>query len=136
VSLLQYRLVSFWHTLMHELSHVAHRDVSVDINLTGERAEPTIAKDPVEQRADAEACAALVSPRELQSFIGRVGPLYYREKIVGFAHRIKMHPAMIVGQLQHLGELGWQGYKDLTPKVRDLIAPTALTDGYGSTITI
>lgn len=134
MSLLHDRLDSFWHTLMHEVSHVAHRDSSIDVLLTGEAAEPTIAKNPVERRADAEACASLIPPKELESFIGRVAPLYYREKIIGFAHRIKIHPSIIIGQLQHLGELKPNRLKELTPKVRELITPTALTDGYGSTI--
>lgn len=135
ISLLHDRVDSFWHTLMHELSHVTHKDeLSVDIKLTGEDADPTITKDPIEQRADAEACASLIDPVELRSFMGRVTPYYYKEKVVGFAHRIKIHPCIIVGQLQSRGEIGWYRFKELTPKVRDLITPSAITDGYGNTV--
>ena len=129
---------AFWFTLMHECAHVIHGDsLSVDDNLGGEEnpdieeCAPLLLKDEVERRADETAAAALVDPSELESFIRRIGPLYSQTRIVQFAHSVKMHPGIIVGQLQHRGELGYHAHRRMLTKVRSLVVETALTDGWG-----
>ena len=123
---------------MHECAHVIHGDsLSVDDNLGGEEnpdieeRAPLLLKDEVERRADETAAAALVDPSELESFIRRIGPLYSQTRIVQFAHSVKMHPGIIVGQLQHRGELGYHAHRRMLTKVRSLVVETALTDGWG-----
>jgi len=91
-------------------------------------------KEDAERRADEEAAATLVPPQELRSFMRRVGPLYAKDRIIQFAHRIKMHPGVIVGQLQHRGEIGYAANREMLAKVREIVTQTALTDGYGRTI--
>lgn len=135
VSLRLNRIDSFWFTLMHELSHIEHGDaISLDVELTGKKRFPSEAKDPIERRADADASAFLVSPEDLDSFVRRIGPLYSKQKIVGFAHRIKIHPGIIVGQLQHLGEIGYNANREMLVRVRDIVANSSFTDGWGHTI--
>jgi HTH-type transcriptional regulator/antitoxin HigA len=125
----------FWFTLMHECMHIVHRDaLSVDRDLGTEDRAPTLFKDDIERRADESAAAALVPNDELESFIHRVGPLYSEKKIVQFAHSVKMHPGIIVGQLQNRGEIGWGAQRDLLAKIRDIVTETAITDGWGQTI--
>lgn len=60
------------------------------------------------QRADREAANLLVRVGALKSFIIRVGPMYSKDKITRLANRIEMHPGIIVGQLQHRGEIGYR----------------------------
>jgi HTH-type transcriptional regulator/antitoxin HigA len=47
---------------------------------------------------------------------------------------VKMHPGIIVGQLQHRGEIGYSAHRDLLAKVRAIVTETSLTDGWGRTI--
>lgn len=129
------RLDSFWFTLGHELSHIKHRDdVPLDGDVSNQEDLHLEVKSPIERRADEESAATFIDPDELKSFIGRVGPLYSKERINQFANRIKMHPGIIVGQLQHRGEIGYSANKEMLVKVRHHITPVAITDGWGHTI--
>ena len=135
VSLRYDRIDAFWFTVMHEVSHIRNKDrLSVDTNLADEDAESWLVETDAEQRANQEAAAALVSPAKLDSFMRRVGPLYSKPRLIQFAHTIKMHPGIIVGQLQHLGELGYSSHRDFLVKVRAFVSEVALTDGWGRTI--
>jgi HTH-type transcriptional regulator/antitoxin HigA len=131
------RVDAFWFTLMHEWAHIKYGDaLSVDTNLIGESSlrdqiGPLI---EIEARANQTASASLINPDELESFIRRVGPLYSKQKIVQFAHVAKIHPGIIVGQLQHRGEIGYAANRDLLAKVRDVVLETALVDGWGHSI--
>jgi len=131
------RIDNFWFTVMHECSHVFHGDAfSLDVDIEGDeqvtKAEPHMAA--CEQRANIEAAGYLIPKSDLESFIGRVAPLFSKERIVQFAHAIKIHPGIIVGQLQHRGELHPGGNRDLVSKIREVITETALTDGWGKFI--
>jgi HTH-type transcriptional regulator/antitoxin HigA len=129
------RVDAFWHTLAHEFSHILHRDAApVDTDLVGPDQKPPGMKSPIERRADEEAAALLVPPDKLESFIVRVGPMYSKARIVQFAHQIKMHPGIIVGQLQFRGEIGYHANREMLAKVRDILVSASVTDGWGHTI--
>lgn len=137
VSIRQDRVDGFWFTLMHEFSHIAHGDpLSVDTEMV----DPVfgvvvkLARDEAEGRADAEAASSLIPSKEIDSFINRVSPLYSRDRIIQFANRIRIHPGIIVGQLQYRKEIGYSAQRDLLSKIRDNVIATALTDGWGQTI--
>lgn len=132
------RLDAFWFTVMHEFKHIEHGDsYSFDSDLISERdGKITIllAEDEAEQKANAAAADALIPTDELNSFISRLAPLYSKDRIIQFAHRIRIHPGIIVGQLQYRGELGYSAHRELLVKVRSIITETALTDGWGQSI--
>ena len=130
------RIDSFWHTLCHEFRHVWHHDMfSADVDLVADStAVPLDVKPEFERRADIEAAAMMIPQDELESFIKRVGPLYSKTRINQFANRIKVHPGVIVGQLQHRGEIGYSANREMLAKIRDIVTPVALTDGWGTTI--
>ena len=126
------RIDAFWFTLAHELMHIRHKDaMSVDAALIGEDAEPAGAKSEIERHRDNDGAAMLVPPEKLKSFIHRVAPLYSKSRIIQFAHRIKVHPGIIVGQLQHRGQIGFHSNRDLLVKIRDIAVSTAVVDGWG-----
>lgn len=126
------RIDSFWFTLCHEISHIAHcDDAPLDADLTDRMAGITIVRAPIERRANAESSAVLVPTKELESFVMRVGPLYAKEKIIRFAHRIKMHPGIIVGQLQQRDEIGYSANREMLSKIRQFVISSAVTDGWG-----
>ena len=126
------RIDAFWFTLFHEFIHIKHRDgVSIDTDIVG---EPTIAKSDIERRADNEASAMLIPTKVMESFVLRVAPRYSKERINQFANKIKVHPGIIVGQLQHRGEIGFQANREMLVKVRDIVKDSAMTDGWGNQI--
>ena len=130
------RIDAFWFTVMHEFSHIKNGDsLSVDSEIVNENGALSHTDDSHEARANAEAAGSLIPPTEIDSFVRRMGPLYSKDRIVQFAHRVKIHPGIIVGQLQHRGELAYSMHRDLLVKCRSNVIDTALTDGWGKTIT-
>ena len=132
------RIDAFWFTVMHEFMHIKNGDVwSVDVDLVreGDNGMTVVSSDDIaETRANEDAAHALVPGAQLDSFIGRTSPLYSSTRIVQFAHRIKMHPGIIVGQLQHRGELRYSSHRKFLVKVRKYLVDTALTDGWGRSL--
>lgn len=121
------RIDYFWFTLMHELSHIEHRDTSpVDSEI-----EDASSTSPIEERANKEAAAALISPTELSSFITRSYPHFSKVGIIQFANRIKAHPGVVTGQLHHRKALNYKSGRAMLVKVRDFLCARALTDGFG-----
>lgn len=137
VSLRFDRIDAFWFTLAHEFAHIKHGDaLSVDTDLAGEDQSPSAAKNDIERRADDYASDLLVPQDILDSFVARVSPLYSKARIIQLAHRIKVHPGIIVGQLQYRGEIGYRANREMLLKVREIIADSAVTDGWGHTVSL
>jgi HTH-type transcriptional regulator / antitoxin HigA len=131
------RIDSFWFCLMHELGHVKNKDGQstpvIDSDLAGDDAVDPKSKPEIEQKADRFAAESLIKKSELDNFIARVRPFYAKVKIQAFAHRLKIHPGIAVGQLHHCGEIHWSRNRDSLVKVRHIITSTAIVDGWGHT---
>ncbi len=127
------RIDSFWHTVFHELVHIRRGDALV-VDTEVEAGTPKLPVDASEDQANREAAAALVPQDELESFVRRLSPLYPAQRVIQFAHKVRMHPGIIVGQLQHRNELGYNAHRNLLVKIRDLATATALTDGWGHSV--
>lgn len=126
------RIDGFWFTLLHELMHVKHGDAqSVDSDMVGEFRQEQ--KAEIEARADKDAAELLIPEREMQSFILRVKPFYSKARINQFAMRLRVHPGIITGQLQHRKEITFGTNREMLVKVRDILTASALTDGWGKT---
>lgn len=126
------RVDSFWFTLCHELSHIQHNDdAPLDSDLTDRMEGVEMVKSEIERRANDEAADLLIPKAELTSFIRRVGPLYSKDKIAKFANRIRIHPGIVVGQLQRKDEIGWNANREMLRKVREHVVSKAITDGWG-----
>lgn len=135
VSLRMDRMDWFWHTVAHEFAHIRNRDDhSLDADLVGAERISDEARDAIERRADADGAALLVPPEKLDSFISRVGPLYSKNRLTQFANTIKMHPAIIVGQLQHRGEIPYTHHRDMLVKIRERALAAAICDGWNRTV--
>lgn len=134
VSIRYDRIDCFWHTLCHELSHIRHRDsLSVDDAIVGESKDKASILEEFERRADQEASETLIPKEKLKSFIIRVKPFYSKTRIIQFAHRMGVHPGIVVGQLQHLEEITYGTNREMLSKIRDLIINVTITDGWGQT---
>lgn len=116
---------SFWYALVHELIHIKHHDMAMPNNL---EEEPT---DTIEKRASDEAAEFLVPQSRLQRFIRTHKPYFSSAKINDLATELQVHPGIIVGQLQHLREVGFNTHHASMAKVRELVTMTAFTDGWG-----
>ena len=140
VSLRYDRLDWFWHTVLHELAHVQNQDGlddkgSLDSDLVGDKAQPTDEKPEPEKLADNFAAEFSIKKEDLDHFIARVRPFFSKAKILGYAARVGVHPAIVVGQLQHRGLLPYSHSREMLVRVRDIVTEAALTDGWGHTIT-
>ena len=132
------RIDWLWHTLMHELGHIKNKDgvdgnvdIPLDTDLVGDKSIPYEDKPLFEQNADRFAVEFLVPQAKLDGFIARVHPLYSKKRIEAFAAVTKVHPGIVVGQLQHKGEISYARYRETLVRVRHIIAGVALTDGWG-----
>jgi HTH-type transcriptional regulator / antitoxin HigA len=119
---------SFWFALLHELDHIEHRDTFSFDDL---QSKPN---DAAEKRASDNAAHSLVPRQELEAFILACAPRYSEARINNLATRLQIHPGIIVGQLQHRGELSYAAHRKLLTKVRDLVTQLAFTDGWGQPI--
>ena len=133
------RIDNFWYVLMHEMGHInnrdgMHGDPVWDVNLVGEDAVPFDEKSEMEKQADLFAQQTLIDQAALDSWIARTGPLYSKAKIVAFARMNHVHPAIVLGQLQHREEVNWSHSREMLVKIRHLITPVTLTDGFGSVL--
>jgi HTH-type transcriptional regulator/antitoxin HigA len=76
----------------------------------------------------------MINESEMDNFIVRVKPLFSKVKIQGFALRQGVHPAIVIGQLQHKGAIHWSHSREFLVKVRDIITTSTLTDGWGQVL--
>jgi HTH-type transcriptional regulator/antitoxin HigA len=126
------RVNNFWFILRHEIEHILNNDGEV---IDEELTESLQRKDvlPTEEiRANDAAAEFIVPKQELDNFIVRVRPLYSEQRILLFAKRIGVHPGLVVGQLQFRDEVPYTHFHKYLVKVREIIAKTAVTDGWGN----
>ena len=136
------RVDYFWHTVMHELCHVRNEDGlknyndPLDTDIVGTQVISMTERPDFEKEADRFAVENLIPQEELQDFIARVSPLYSKIRLRGFADLRNIHPGIVVGQLQHNGEISYSANREMLVKVRDIISEHALTDGWGDSFAV
>jgi len=129
------RIDNFWFVLRHECEHILRgdgRDTGFVID-DEVGATPESDLSEMERAANAAAEEYLVPSSKLEDFIKRVGPLFAKTRVVGFALTLGVHPGVVVGQLQRKLQR-WDLFRPLLVKVRHVLTPVALTDGYGHVI--
>ncbi len=132
------RIDNFWFVLRHECEHVLRRDgiaedylgAVVDDDLHG-RAPDALPEHEV--AANAAASEFCVPEEGLSNWMARSGPFVSRDRVIAFAESLSVHPGIVVGQLQRRMNR-WDLFRPLLVKVRALVTPFALTDGYGHII--
>jgi HTH-type transcriptional regulator/antitoxin HigA len=132
------RIDNFWFVLRHEIEHVLNkhgRDEAIidsESEAGGLRNQGNAGEEEelIANQAAADFC---VPSDEMDDFILRHDPLFREGNVVDFARRIRVHPGLVVGQLQK--KTGrWNLFRSHLVKVRHLITSVALVDGYGQTI--
>lgn len=128
------RIDNFWFVLRHELEHVLREHgrsgAMLDAELEKDRAG-TGQDIPEEERIANEAAAQFCIPQSsLEKFISRKTPLFYERDVLGFAKTLRVHPGLVVGQLQHRTGR-YDLHRNHLVKIRSAIAPNAIVDGWG-----
>lgn len=127
------RIDNFWFVLRHELEHVIQghgKEAAILDDLEGERAS-TSASIPEEERIANQAASEFCVPRKsMDSFVARKSPFFAERDLLGMAATLKIHPGLIAGQLQHRTGR-YDRFRTHLVKVRALVAPSAIVDGWG-----
>lgn len=93
------RIDSFWHSLLHELSHVKN-DLTGECEIVYDDFSIPSAGSEIERRADAEAADALVPPGILPRN-AEVLENFDTDDLLVYARRARVHPAIIAGRVRH-----------------------------------
>jgi HTH-type transcriptional regulator / antitoxin HigA len=123
------RVDAFWFTLMHELAHVLNDDgqhTFLDTELIGKSPEPTDERTDVERRADESAAEWLIPQAQFDKFLRLRQGYLSRGAILAFAEALGIHPAIVVGRLQHLGLVPWSHHRNLLTRIRGVLHETVL----------
>jgi HTH-type transcriptional regulator/antitoxin HigA len=134
MSLRHDRIDNFWFVLRHECEHVLQnhgRTVAMlDTELENERAG-TGDSIPEEERVANHAAAQFCVPQsQLNKFISLKAPFFAERDILGFAKTLNIHPGIVAGQLQH--KIGrYDLFRNHLVKIRSVITPNAMVDGWG-----
>lgn len=129
------RLDWFWHTLLHELDHVLHGE-GFDSPCVDDLWEKSSSRPPQEVRCDYFAANFSIEQAALEDFIVRIRPYFTPETATGFAMRMRVHPAVVAGQIRNR----LQNYSVLSTlvstKIRALLLDSVMCDGWGHTVNL
>lgn len=126
------RIDNFWFVLRHEIEHVLcnhgrEGGFLLDTDIDGAVNNPV---DEEERQANISAAEFCVNSEEFNSFYMRLYPFFSETRVLQFSSRINIHPGIVVGQLQkRLGR--YDMFRKHQVKVRNLLTPSAYTDGWG-----
>jgi HTH-type transcriptional regulator/antitoxin HigA len=131
------RIDNFWFVLMHEIAHVLHRhgkdEPIIDVELEQDRAMDVDTNNAQERVANRDAAENCISQHEMMTFIARKDPFFSERDIVGFAHRMHVHPGIVVGQIQKRTKR-WELLRKYQVKIRQHLLPGAMVDGWGRAV--
>jgi HTH-type transcriptional regulator/antitoxin HigA len=127
------RIDNFWFVLRHECSHVLHGHGKAAAILDAEMEREHASVSEEEKLADSEAANFCVPVDKMDSFYQRKHPFFADIEVLAFAKRVKVHPGLVVGQLQRR-----MGRYDLLRKhlvaVRSHLSGAMMMDGWGDSV--
>jgi HTH-type transcriptional regulator/antitoxin HigA len=125
------RIDNFWFVLRHEIEHVLQEhgktSAMLDIDLQSESESEVEDEERIANEAAQEFC---VPKAQLDAFLARKAPFFSERDLIGFSRILKVHPGIVAGQLQRRTKR-YDRFRDHLVKVREIIAPTAIKDGWG-----
>jgi HTH-type transcriptional regulator/antitoxin HigA len=132
------RMDNFWFVVRHEIEHVLRKHgqtTEIIDDLEGERAGTGPNVSEAERAANAAASDFCVPRAEMEVFIARKSPFFSERDVLEFAHRIGVHPALVVGQIRnHLQR--WDYLSRHLAKIRSFVIAGAIVDGWGQVLPI
>lgn len=129
ISTLRDTLDNFWFVLRHEIEHILNGDGKERAMFdTDDELSASVAEE--EQRANDAASDFCVQRDRMRSFYQRKYPYISERDVVSFAAVQEVHPAIVVGQLQHLmNRHNW--LRKYQVPVRKYLVESAFSDGWG-----
>lgn len=132
------RLDNFCFVLRHEIEHVllehGKEDEYSPVDEFDSEAAYATTEGPNEERlANAAALEFCIPQSQLESFLIRKGRFISEQDVVGFAARMEIHPAIIVGQIQHRKKK-WNWLRKYLVNSRKYLEGWEYTDGWGRVI--
>ncbi len=129
------RLDNFAFVLRHECEHVLNgdgRDTSFapvdEIDATSLNADADLPE--CELLANAAATEFCIPSQQLNSFLLRKAPFISEQDVLSFAARLEVHPAIVVGQVQHKTQkYAW--LRKYQTSIRKYLLDAEFTDGWG-----
>jgi HTH-type transcriptional regulator / antitoxin HigA len=126
------RIDNFWFVLRHEIEHILNDDginkIIVDSEIFSSQNDNSLSQ---QERSANIAAAEFCTPQaELNEFINDNAPYFSRKDLLEFADRFKIHPGLVVGQLQWKTER-YELFRNMLVPIKDVIIPVSMTDGYG-----
>lgn len=130
------RIDNFWFVLRHECAHVLHghgqKAAIVDSDLDSNAASSV---NEEERLANEEAADFCVPAKSMQSFYLRKHPFFAEREVVAFATRMKVHPGLVVGQLQRMLNR-YDLLRKYLVRVRQPLANAMMMDGWGDVVPV
>ena len=114
LSLRMDRIDNFWFTLMHELVHImegARSSVSyLDQDIMNEP------ENDMERKINQRARDILIPRDSFNNYVRKTKPYFSRSVVIAFAHELGIHPAIVVGRLQHEKLIPYTNLRNLISK--------------------
>lgn len=129
------RINNFWFVLRHELEHVlrTHGQSPPVLDVELDAASTDIS---LEEREANDAASEFCVPKQLlDAFVSRKKPLFAERDVVAFARMLKVHPGIVVGQLQRL-TMRYDILRKHLVKIRTLVSPGSVVDGWGDVASV
>lgn len=124
------RLDNFWFVLRHEIEHVLNGDGKDQIGMIDDFNDQDMQSEDCEITANREAANFAIPKDSMDSFYLRKNPYFSEKDVLGFASRMGVHPAMVVGQLQK--RMGRYDYlRKYQVPVRKYLLEKHVADGWG-----
>lgn len=128
------RLDNFAFVLRHEIEHVLQGD-GRDVTFAPVDSEISVDSDGPEEEAHAnrEAAEFCVPSQQLSSFLLRKGNFISENDVLSFAARLEIHPAIVIGQIQHQRQkYGW--LRKYQGSIKSYLLDWEFVDGWGRQI--
>lgn len=132
------RIDNFWFVLRHEIEHIllkhgqGHEMIDSDLVMGVGSGGSVSEEERVATEAALDFCVPTV---RLGSFIVRKQPFFSEKDVLAFSEICKVHPGLVVGQIQHrTGKYGF--LRKYQVKIRQHIIPGAMSDGWGQSAPI
>ncbi len=129
------RIDNFWFVLRHECSHVLHGHGQVAAIVDSELEELKLDLSEEERVANGDAAEFCVPQEKIRSFYLRKKPLFAERDVLAFSKITKVHPGLVVGQLQKLAGR-YELLRRHLVSIRRHIAGSALMDGWGDVVPV
>jgi HTH-type transcriptional regulator/antitoxin HigA len=129
------RVDNFWFVLRHECAHVLHGH-GKSVAMLDSDIKPTDQNLSDDEKIANDEAADFCVPREkMYSFYIRKNPFFSDIEVRAFAKINRIHPGLVVGQLQYMSGQ-FKLLRHYLVNIRKFVTASAMTDGWGNLITV